>query len=485
MNALVPDQTLTAGIDGITVVYGDNASGKSGYARLAKRVVRARHHEEVLTNIFDRSGDGPVAEITIDVDGETISSGWPDNPSPELGKISFFDAACGDAYISNESEITYRPSALFVLDGLIQACDGVRAEVETLLSRNALESRSLPELHPDTPAAQFLRTISPTTTPDVLEAACTLPPNVEDEVRRLENEELRLRATDPSKERARLQGLASKYERVRGHLVRLTELLSAGAVTDLEGKFARAAETTAAAAAASSRSFDAEPLYGVGSGRWRALWDAARAFSQSECYRGEHFPVTGDGARCVLCQQELDATAADRLARFEAFVEDRTQQQADGARRDLKTAVDAVEAAHVAPPEIEVMLTDLESEDPDLIGACREGLTAAAARRVALLAAVEGGDWWHRRRPSRRCRRNHSPAWGTTFGGGRAKSTRRTSTRSSRRPSPAGSIWSPAGGLPRPATTSSMRSSAAGAGCPSTQRRGRRTPLGSRGSPRS
>jgi hypothetical protein len=393
VNALVPNQTLTAGIDGITVVYGDNASGKSGYARLVKRVVRARHHEEVLTNIFDRAGDGPVAEITIDVDGETLSSGWPDNPSPELGRISFFDAACGDAYISNESEITYRPSALFVLDGLIQACDGVRAEVDTLLSRNASESRSLPELHPDTTAAEFLRTLAPTTTPDALEAACALPPNVEDEMRGLEEEELRLRATDPSKERTRLQGLASKYERVRGHLGRLTELLSAGAATDLEGKFARAAETTAAAAAARSRSFDAEPLSGVGSGTWRALWDAARAFSQSECYRGEHFPVTGDGAHCVLCQQELDASAADRLARFEAFVEDRTQQQAVAAGSDLKTAVDAIEAAQVAPPEIEVMLADLESDDPELIGACREGLTAASARRDALLAAGEGGEW--------------------------------------------------------------------------------------------
>jgi ABC-type molybdenum transport system ATPase subunit/photorepair protein PhrA len=43
VNALLDSQTLTFGAAGLTVVYGDNGSGKSGYARLIKSVVGARH----------------------------------------------------------------------------------------------------------------------------------------------------------------------------------------------------------------------------------------------------------------------------------------------------------------------------------------------------------------------------------------------------------------------------------------------------------
>ena len=48
VNALASDLPLTFQPNGLTIVYGDNGSGKSGYARLLKRITRARHQEDVL-----------------------------------------------------------------------------------------------------------------------------------------------------------------------------------------------------------------------------------------------------------------------------------------------------------------------------------------------------------------------------------------------------------------------------------------------------
>jgi ABC-type molybdenum transport system ATPase subunit/photorepair protein PhrA len=47
----------------MTVVYGDNGSGKSGYARLIKRMVRSRHQEEILPNILARTDGAPEAVV--------------------------------------------------------------------------------------------------------------------------------------------------------------------------------------------------------------------------------------------------------------------------------------------------------------------------------------------------------------------------------------------------------------------------------------
>jgi energy-coupling factor transporter ATP-binding protein EcfA2 len=394
VNALVPDQTLTIGLEGLTVVYGDNGSGKSGYARLVKLVVRARHREAILTNVFtERAGNAPMAELSVDVDGERLLAGWPDSPRPELAQISFFDAACGSAYVSTESEITYRPSALFVLDGLIQVCDGVRTELDSLLAKNAAEAGRVPDLEPGTHAAELLRRLSADTTTEQLDEACHLPQDADVQIRQLADEELRLRTTDPDRERARMRSVASKYQRVNDHMVLLAEQLSDDAGRDLKSKFDRAHATRAAAAIASAQSFDAEPLPGVGSQTWRLLWDAARTFSESECYDGRHFPVTGDGARCVLCHQDLGPTAAERLQRFDTFVGDHTQQESEAAQRELAAAITSLDQLQISPAEINLVLADLETDDPPLVGACRSAIEGASQRHEAMLLAVQGSQW--------------------------------------------------------------------------------------------
>lgn len=60
VNALIDAQELTFAPAGLTVVYGDNASGKSGYARLIKAVAHARHREPVHADVF-RHGRGAAA----------------------------------------------------------------------------------------------------------------------------------------------------------------------------------------------------------------------------------------------------------------------------------------------------------------------------------------------------------------------------------------------------------------------------------------
>ena len=48
VNAIAQDQRLTFGAKGLTIIYGDNGSGKSGYSRVLKRACRARDQGEPI-----------------------------------------------------------------------------------------------------------------------------------------------------------------------------------------------------------------------------------------------------------------------------------------------------------------------------------------------------------------------------------------------------------------------------------------------------
>ena len=61
VNRLATGETLTFAPTGVTVVYGNNGSGKSGYARLVKALVHTRHQEMVLPDIFSTGGGAQAA----------------------------------------------------------------------------------------------------------------------------------------------------------------------------------------------------------------------------------------------------------------------------------------------------------------------------------------------------------------------------------------------------------------------------------------
>ena len=57
VNALKPGEHLTFDKVGLTVVYGDNGSGKSGYARILKEACRARtpKGDIIFPNIYAKT----------------------------------------------------------------------------------------------------------------------------------------------------------------------------------------------------------------------------------------------------------------------------------------------------------------------------------------------------------------------------------------------------------------------------------------------
>jgi ABC-type hemin transport system ATPase subunit len=393
VNALALDQQLTFGSTGLTVIYGDNASGKSGYARVLKAAVGARVREDSLSDVF--AANGPVTQSAM-IDYQVAGAEgdqqwkWPGVAHAQLQQVHFYDEASGDAYIGVESEITYRPSALILLDQLIVVCDEVRAVLERRLREVDAERESMPVLPGGTPAARFLAGLKATTTKAEITAACAVPADANEALGRLLSEEARLKASDPTKERDHLVALAGHLEVVAAHCDQLIELLGHDGVEKLILLRSSATELRAAAAVASSQTFDAEPVTGVGSTTWRALWEAARAFSEHEAYHGQEFPVTGGSARCLLCHQALSAEAGERLLRFRRFMSDTTEREAAQAERSLAAAGQAVQEYRQVPPAVAAAIAQIRSADAALADTVDTWTNNAAQHAAAAVSWLNG-----------------------------------------------------------------------------------------------
>jgi hypothetical protein len=112
VNALAEKQSLPIAPSGLTVIYGGNGAGKSGYSRVLKRACKARDQSELVhPNAALASGKSGKATAVFDllINGVASSVTWIDKQAaPDvLGTISIFDSRCARAYIDEQDDFSY------------------------------------------------------------------------------------------------------------------------------------------------------------------------------------------------------------------------------------------------------------------------------------------------------------------------------------------------------------------------------------------
>ncbi|CAL8979504.1 hypothetical protein CELL_03205 [Cellulomonas sp. T2.31MG-18] len=387
VNALACDQTLTFASHGLTVVYGNNGSGKSGYARIIKAMVSARHSSPVLPDVYADRAPDPSAELEYKVGDEDRSEKYPvDPPVPDLQKVRFYDEHCGDEYLTRESSVTYRPSALVLLDGLVAVCDKVRNELQRRVSESD-QGRLTVTLPEGTPASTFFAALSAQTTSDEIDEASKFSAEDRKSLGAATLEVARLETSDATKEKARLNADASQLRQLVATLAQLEVAVDDDRFRATEQIRDEAATKRGAATLAASAAFDDAPLPGVGSETWRTLWVAARAYAATIPTHEHELPLGGDGVVCVLCQQPLDQRARDRFEQFAAYMKDTTEHDAQTAERAYADALAALRELEFTTPGTSAALATLRNYDEGTADAVLARLGTLEGRRDRALAA--------------------------------------------------------------------------------------------------
>lgn len=406
VNALESKDPLTFEPKGLTIVYGDNGSGKSGYARLLKQITRARHREDVLTDVFrDTSLAQPTAAISVRIGDAKESLTWPESSRPELQRMVFYDAACGSAYIASESDFPYRPSALFVMDGLIEACVAVRVRIDAKLAENGASANQLPavpEHVQESDAGRFLLSLSASSSVERLDALIARFDSAKETIGDLKRQEARLRSADTTEARQQLTRQSQKFIALRSHIESLDAAMGSVALAEIQQHQA-AVKTLEEATGLLARSFESEPLPGVGSSPWKTLWEAAQRFSKEHAYPDHDFPFLGNECRCVLCQQPLEPQSRDRFVRFDDFVRNDTLVRLQDAKHTYEQKTKVLRELTVSPEAIANNLEDLEDTSSDIVAkvrlllskhdaACEQVRDALANQRDLPQIAIERGE---------------------------------------------------------------------------------------------
>ena len=222
---------------GLTVVYGDNGAGKTGYIRILKSACRARGQEKILGNITSGTMPlTPVIAIKYKVGKETNPREWAgENKDDLISRVSVFDTQCAGVYLTEKTDVAFRPFGLDLFDKLVKAYKAVRVKLEAeqkALSTSVLApvQATIPE---GTAVSRFLANVSSLTKPEAVVTLASLSPDEEAKLALLEKSLLDLQANDPDKLIRELTLRNGRVQALIRHLKDVETALSDEAVTSV------------------------------------------------------------------------------------------------------------------------------------------------------------------------------------------------------------------------------------------------------------
>ena len=342
VNALAPKKPLEFGKGNITIVYGNNGSGKSGYVRLLKHVCGARETGVLHGNVYKTGSAAQKACISFEQDGVPKTHTWSGQGiCDDLNSVDIFDNSFGKVFVSSEDVVSYEPPVLSFFSSLILACEKVATALETESNRHQSKKPNIPADKKITPEGIWYEGISAKTTSEDIEKHCALGGADETEMHTLQQ---RLAEQAPAEKAKQLRKQKQHIDTLVQDAQKYLEQLSDENYRRIVAAKKKSLLKKTAADTAAEKVFSGSELEGIGSDVWKELWKAARAYSVSAAYKEAEYPNVSDGSRCVLCHQKLTQEAKDRLISFEDFVKGEMQKAASDAAMEYETANQTIEA---------------------------------------------------------------------------------------------------------------------------------------------
>lgn len=400
IDRLAPDQSLRLAKEGITLVYGENGSGKSGYTRIAKRLCRSLSIDQLRGNVFSSViKKTKRVEVRYQVgDDEIITVDWdPETDAPSILKqISVFDSHNAKLYVDGDNKIAYLPREIAVLEHHGSLCQRLTRSFEE--EKKELEKRlKLPfpvGYQPGTSAYKLLMSIRVDSS--------TLPTEKElQQLARLTDAEIseivvlaRELAADPvvlAQVRLRIIKVLNRVEQVLDDLTR-------GLAHEVEERSEKARRNfqvaSDAARITAETQFSEEPLLNVGGDSWRILFEAARQFATTQQDGAIEYLPASSGDLCVLCLEPLSSSGAARIARFNSFVGSAVSRNLDETRDHLQgllTSLDEIKVpdAGVVTEQLS-SYSDLGAEQARFTSQILGALNQFELRRLSLLGETTG-----------------------------------------------------------------------------------------------
>ena len=338
INALKDEQSIPISKN-LSILYGDNGVGKSGYIRILNNAFLSRGDKTLHNNIYStvKPKEKSCVFKFIDSTNEYELKFPDDSKSYEFSCYSVFDTFSITAHLTAENVIQFLPNGLEFFDAFSSAVTRVQVLLENDIRNNSPANDFIDFFDNDTSIKKLVENLSGTSDLKVIQEKSKVSPEELIRLAALEKSLIDLKKVDVTKKVKSLRKIQEQLGELKDEFETLNEYFSDTEIGKLKKLLRDYLHNKQLSASEGLAQFKTENIGSIGSDEWKELLVAAKAFAEIQYEDENLYPADKDF--CLLCHQPLSKEAKQLIEAYWKYL-------ISNAEKDLKEIVDKINEQH-------------------------------------------------------------------------------------------------------------------------------------------
>jgi energy-coupling factor transporter ATP-binding protein EcfA2 len=366
---------------GITILFGENGTGKTGYSRIFKALAGSRTADTILGNIAVEEEVAQTAklEYTLGTDKTVLEWSGEQGVAP-FTRMSIFDSPAVNFHVDDDLEYVYVPTVLSLFNHVNTALKGVHDRIDQAIQELGAGSTTLLSRFPrESTIYPFVETLGASTDLAALDARADRGFDVDQRIDILRRAVAALEADTVSTQIAE----RVRAERVQSQASKAAATLEALDVGKLNSLYSRLAELQHDYRTFRTELFAAADLPADPEETWDAFVTAGEGYRAHLDALGVH-----DSGRCLYCRQQLSDPARALVAKYSEYLTDKISSDIADVEDGISTLTGPILA--VAVPDVTTFVA--EHQDQEEKPPAYANVSAIHEAVASVSAAIRAGE---------------------------------------------------------------------------------------------
>lgn len=379
VNALKDDQSIPVSKN-LSIIYGDNGVGKSGYVRVLNNAFLSRGDKTLYINIYSSVKPKEISCVFKFKDNcKEYELKYPDNSkSYEFSCYSVFDSSSITAHLTTENIVQFLPNGLEFFDAFSNVITKVQELLENDIRNNSPENNFIEFFENDTTVRKLIRSLSGSTDLKIIQDKAKLSPEELLKLTKLEKDLIDLKKIDVAKKVKSLRRIQEQLVELKEDFENINEFFSDESISKYKKLIQNHKHNKALSVSEGLAQFKTENIGSIGSDEWKDLVVAAKAFAEVQYEDVDLYPADKDF--CLLCHQPLSKEAKLLLEAYWKYL-------TSSAEKDLKEIVAEIAEQNSVLIELD---TKVLLEDSILFEWLTENSESSLRIWTAQIKSIEG-----------------------------------------------------------------------------------------------